>query len=433
MDDVRDLSETLSDVGNAVSSVARVADAFGSFDRNVIDAIDSVGRLASATSAFSQLKLTGKDSIFSSAKNLLGSIPVVGDFIGAIVDAWKSVGEAVFNFQERAANNDILRENNAQLEKLRQDLQGFGNSVGDLLGASSVIRESAILNARAGTSGFGRGFKNVEALDGELRAAGSSIAILKRRAEELGITIVDAKGRITAQGLDALNQALLLAARAAANFENDLASLRTIQSARRDIFDIDDPAAAFRDSIDQIRAFAPKLFEQFFQGINVASPAARKAAEQAIRDVFDFITTSGIDLTPFLGGFESVEDFLDSVLSADRALDEFTEATREAAGQMINVASGFAVQNRVFKAIMQGFGDQRNAVIPPTPKPVPIPVGAGGSGASLSINVDVGGLTVGAPAQTKDQIYQSVRRQALDKASALGPTYRDAVEAALPA
>jgi hypothetical protein len=60
-------------------------------------------------------------------------------------------------------------------------------------------------------------------------------------------------------------------------------------------------------------------------------------------------------------------------------------------------------------------------------------VGAGGSGASLSINVDVGGLTVGAPAQTKDQIYQSVRRQALDKASALGPTYRDAVEAALPA
>lgn len=432
----RDLGTTLSNVGDAAHAIAEVGRSIRGADSDLLDMVDSAGQLASALSDLSKLDFSGKDSIFSSFNKLLEGIPVIGKFITAAIGFGQTAFNAITGRETKRANDDILKENNAQLEKLRQDLKGFDGGLADMLGASRAIQQSAILSARAGTSGFGRGFRDVEGLDRELRAAGSSLALLKREADFLGITIVDAKGRVTAEGLAALDEASRLAAQALLTLQHNAEDMAFVDDARRQIFDQTDAASVAKDWLDELRSLAPAVAKQFFGGADTATKQGRAAFEQGIRDAFNAATAGRIP-AEVLKMFGGIKPFIEFLLSADSALDSLADSAREAAGEMINVASGFAVQNRVFKAIMQGQGDQRSAAVPPTPKPVPLPTSNATTsttgGASVSITVDVGGLTVGQPAQTKEQVYQAVRRQALDKANALGPTYRDAVEAALPA
>ena len=378
--DTENLTQTLTDIGGAARGVASLVREIRGVDDELSRAIDSAGRFADALGQAAQIKFGGKGGLFSSFSNLLKGIPVIGEAIASAVQFGRDLANAITGAAEKSANNDILKENNAQLERLRQDLAGFNNSIGQLTGASRVIQESAILNARLGTSGATRGFRDVEPLDRELRAAGSSLAELKRRAESFGITITDAAGRISAQGLADLNEALKLAAKAAANFENDVSSLREIQNARRDIFDITDPAAVFNDAVDQIRQFAPELFKKFLAGIDASTPAARQAAEQSIRALFDFITKQGIDLTPFLQGFDSVEDFLNTVLDADHALDNFADTAKDATNEMVNVVKGFKdfnLERARFAATANVATTSATGGIPfiPRPNPTPIPVG----------------------------------------------------------
>jgi hypothetical protein len=379
-DDARDAGSTLAGIGDAAYAIASVGREIAGVDSEVLDAIDSVGRLAGALSDVSKIKLSGPDGLFSSFTNFLEGIPAVGELVASVVNAHRSIIGAISGKAVADANSAIVKENTEALTRLAQDLAGFGRSIGDLVGDSRAIQESAILSARRG-SGFSRGFRDVEGLDAELRAAGSSIAELKRRAEELGITIVDAKGRISAQGLDALNTALKLAAYEAANFGRTLRDLQFIQDARREIFDVSGSQAVFDDVVEQIRQFAPELFKRFLGGIDVSSAEGRRQAEQAIRDLFDFITSSGIDLTPFLGGFESVEDFVNSIITADRALDDMAETTKAVVGEAVNLVKGFRdfnLERARFQATADDLRVIRAAI--PTPNPTPIPVGAGGSG-----------------------------------------------------
>lgn len=427
--------DAFSDIAGAVNGISAVAREIRGVDEELLRVLDSAGRFASALSDLSQIKLTGEGGIFESFGNFLKSIPVIGEAIGSAIRFGRTAFDAITGKAVDDANNAITRENTEALTRLAQDLAGYNNNLAQLFGASRAIQESAILNARRGTSGFGRGFRDVEGLDAELRAAGSSIAILKRRAEELGITIVDAKGRISAQGLDALNTALKIAAAEAANFGDSLQDLRTIQDARREIFDVTGAGNAFRDVMAQIQEFAPELFEKFLAGVDVDTAEGRRMAEQAIRDLFDFIVgarAAGIDLTPFLDGFESVEDFVSTIVDADRALDELAETTRRAVGEVVNIAQGFAVSNRAFKAITADL-NARQFVAPSTPYPTPLPVGAPQPApTTVNLGLDLA-LAPVSPTVTGAQRYAEIRQQAIEKARARGPDYVAAVQAALPA
>jgi hypothetical protein len=336
-DDVIESSSALSDIGNAARSIADVGREIQGVNSDVLDVIDSVGRFASA---LDQLRGVDFGDIFKDVGSLLKSIPVIGEAIAAAINLGRTAFNAITGAETDAQNNQILRENNEQLERLRQDLKGFGDSIVELTNASSAISESAILRARAGTSGFGRGFRDVESLDAELRAAGSSIAELKRRAEELGITIVDAKGRISAQGLDALNDALQLTVRQLLTFSDTLTDATFIADARREIFDMAGADAIGKDWLDQLRKFAPDIAARFFGGAEAATAEGRAIFEQGIRDAFEAAAQGKID-PEMIKAFGSVEEFVDFLLDADRALDSFAEATKDATGEMVNVVRGF--------------------------------------------------------------------------------------------
>jgi hypothetical protein len=382
-DDARTATQTFFDVADAAGSIANAANAMGIFDREIVQSIDDAAQLARALGNVADTAESLKDSggIFGSVTNILKAIPAIGDLLAAAVNLGRTAFNAITGNETQRANNAILKENNEQLARLSQDLQGFGDTIGEFTATSRIIQESAILSARRGTSGFQRGFRDVEGLDAELRAAGSSIFDLKRRAEQFGITITDAKGRISALGLDQLAEAIELAARAAANFEDTLSDLRTLQDARREIFELEGPQDVFRDAAEQIRQFAPQLFERFLAAIDVSTPAGRQMAEQALRELFDFIASAraaGIDLTPFLQGFESVEDFVQTIVGADNALDDMAEASRAATGELVNVVKGFRDFNleRARFHATQDPALRRQLLATPTPVPTPIPAGA---------------------------------------------------------
>jgi hypothetical protein len=336
-DAANDSSSALADIGDAARSIAQVGREIQGVNSDVLDVIDSVGRFASA---LDQLRSVDFGDMFKSVGGFLKSIPVIGEAIASAINLGRSAFNAITGADVKAANDDILKENNKQLERLRQDLKGFGNNIGDYLNTSRVIRESSILNARAGTSGFTRGFRDVEGLDAQLRAAGSSLAELTRYAEELGITIVDAKGRITASGLADLAEASRLAALAMARFKDNLEDQSFIAESRRDILDQNDASDVARDWLDQMRRFAPSLFEKFFAGADAATSEGRAIFEQGIRELFELAAANKLD-PEMLKAFGGIKGFVDFLLDADHALDDFAETAKEATGEMVNVVRGF--------------------------------------------------------------------------------------------
>lgn len=375
------LSDTLSDIGGAAFAIADVASQVGGMNREVVDAIDSVGRLAGALSELSQIKLSGQDGLFSSFTKFLEGLPAIGQAISAVVNAQRTIIGAISGKTKDDANAAIVKKNTEALVRMSQDLRGFGETIGDFTGASDVLDSSAILNARRGTSGFGRGFKNVEALDKEFRAAGLSLADMKRLAEQFGITITDAAGRVSAQGLNDLNIALKLHAAELTRFTDSLKDQTFLADARREIFDANDAADVGRDWLAQMKKFAPELFEKFFGGADVATKAGRDAFEKGIRDVFDLAAANKLP-QELIAMFGSAEDFIQFLLGADSALDSLADSANAAASEMVNVVQGF----RDFNLDRALFNAQQGPVtgppMPPRPNPTPIPVGSG-AGASV--------------------------------------------------
>jgi hypothetical protein len=436
----KQLSDTFRDVGNAVGALGRLSHEMGLFDDNVTRTIDDVGRLLSSIGDVSdlakELKGEGKGGLFSSFGNLLKSIPLIGQAISSAFQLGKDLFNTITGAETKKANDAILKQNNQELERLRQDLKGFAETPDQMLRASRAISDNAILNARRQTEGFSRGFKNVEELDRQLRASGSSLEDLKRRAEELGITIVDAKGRITAQGLDALNKALQLAAERAVRFSQSFEDQSAAAALRRRVLGTNAPEDVFRDTFEVFRKAAPELAKGFFEGIDTTTKAGRdEFRRQLLKFVDDFI--AGVIPVADFGELdkntiiEVVNTWLDS-------LDEMSDAAKQVAGEMVNVADGFAVSNRVFKSLTQGLNSrdatQFRDLIKTTPTPVPVPIPVGGdNGVPGTVTVDVGGITVSpnVPA-TGAARYNEIRRQAIDKARTISPAAVEAVQQALP-
>jgi hypothetical protein len=345
------LSTTLSDVGSAAFAIADVAAAVKGMRTEISDAIANVGHLANALSDLSNLKLTGPGGIFSSFDNFLKGLPVIGNALSSAINAYRSVFGILTGKSTADENARILKSNTEAIVRLGQNLVGFNESI-TLFRESRAISGSAILAARAGTSGFGRGFRNVEELDEELRKSGVSLSELKRRADEYGITLVDAKGRISALGLKDLNAAIEITIRELTTFKDTLADQSFLASARRDIFDNDDVNAISTDWLDQFKRFAPDVFSKFFAGADITTKEGRDKFEAGIRNAFDLASKNLIPSEVLLQ-FGGAKGFIDFLLDADHALDGLTDTAESLNSEMINTVQGmrdFNLDRAVFRA-----------------------------------------------------------------------------------
>ena len=367
-------SDTLSDIGNAAFAIGDVVSQFEGMNREVSDAINSVGRLAGALSDVSKLKLSGEGGFFTSFEGFLKGIPVIGNLISSVVEFHRSAIGAISGKTENDANLRIMKENTQALKELALRVRGFDDSIGGFLNTASAIDTSEILATRTGGA-FQRGFKDVENLDREFRAAGLSVFELKRRAEALGITITDAKGRISASGLKDLAEASRLAVLELTRFKNNLADRMFIDDARREILDDTSATAVANDWLDQIRKFAPDVAKKFFAGADTATKEGREIFEQGIRDVFDLAAANKLP-PELLKAFGGVKAFVEFLLGADRALDDLTDTATSLNSEMVNVVQGF----RDFNLDRATFNAQQGRqpgvpAMPPRPNPTPIPTG----------------------------------------------------------
>jgi hypothetical protein len=416
--DTKTLGDRLRGVASFTRGIASAADAVGLIgDRarlaiaNVSDLADGVARLADALKSGSQ-----------------------GDFFAAVAQSAAAATNIIKSlFGDKGAedkrNQDIRRENTQAIIRLSQDLAGFGQTARQQLNAANAIRTNPLVASRL-ADGTTRGFKNIEELDRQLKAGGTSIAELKRRAEELGITLTDSTGRITAQGLHDLDIALRFAAEKLVRFTNTVADQSDAAALRRRVLgQQNDQAKIIDDGLGILKQFAPKLFGAFFAGVDTSTKEGRDRFRAQLRAFVEKFTANLIATGDF--GELDKSTLIQFVNSWLDGLDSMTDAMKTAAGEMINVAQGFAVQRRVFQVQSQSnFRD----LIPPKPSPTPIPIPTGGDGgASVSISVDVGGLTISptVPA-TGAARYNEIRRQALDKARTISPAAVEAVQQALP-
>ena len=403
---------------------------------STVDAIGGIGEQArrSLTATLDLVDATVQlVSLTKSGGNVAGkigaAIGAAGGLIGMI--------DAVLNNPEAARNKEIFRSNTQALERLSQDLQGFATTPGQLLAASRAVSNNAILNARALTSGFARGFKNVEELDKQLRDSGTSLAVLKRYADDLGISIVDAKGRITAQGLDALNKAMLLNAERMVRFSDSFDDQTSAAALRRRVLGETGADAVFRDSIAVFRDVAPRLFDEFFAGIDVSTKAGREEFRRKLVRFVDEFIAGTIPLGDF-GDLDKstiiriVNEWLD-------ATEEMAAKTREAAGAIVNFASGFAVAKRVFDVIRNSRDTQSSAsvqsIVTSTPAPVPIPATiTSGAAAPVVNHWTVEEIrVVNEAGDTPADIRRKVRGAFLESARTISPAAVADVQRALPA
>lgn len=419
--DTQSLDDKLRALTSSARGVLSTAEAIGLIGDNasrslaeVINLVDAVAQLAKATSQGGQT--FGK--------------------IGAILQAAGSLGNliaTIISNPEAKANREILKGNTAALAALRQDLAGFAQTPDQMLRAAAVIRDNAILTARRATDGFTRGFKNIEELDAQLRASGTSIAELKRRADELGISIVDAKGRITAQGLDALDKALQLAAERAVRFSKSFEDQSAAAALRRRVLGTTDPADVLRDSFAIFKSIAPKLASTFFDGIDTSTKAGREEFKRRMLKFVDEFIAGTIPVGDF-GGLDR-ETIIGIVGEWVDQVDAMTDAARQAAGAMINIAEGaFNLNKRLGQVLGTSPTQFRDIIVPPLPNTVPIPVPIGGDSGSVSVSIDLGGITVVNEAgDTPEVLREKVRRAALDKARTISPEAVRAVQAVFPA
>lgn len=368
-------SDRLADIGDAAHAIARVGQEIHGVRDGLLDAIDAAGNFAQALSDASKIKFSGKDSIFSSFGSLLKSIPAIGNVISSAIDFEKKLVATITGKATDDANNQIIKDNTDALFRLHQDILGFNDSI-RLATESRAIESSSILQARAGTSGFQRGFKDVESLDRELRDSGTSLSELKRRAQEFGITITDAKGRISALGLRDLDEAIRLTIIDLTTFKNSLSDVSFLDDARRQIFGQDDATNVAKDWLVEVKKFAPELFDKVFAGVDPATKEGRERFRKGLEEAFDLVSKNLIPPEVLLQ-FGGAKGFVDFLLSADSALDSFTDATKEATGEMVNVVKGFRDFNLERARFAATANDQliRNITNIPAPAPTPIPVG----------------------------------------------------------
>ncbi len=127
-------------------------------------------------------------------------------------------------------------------------------------------------------------------------------------------------------GLDGLADAV----ETAADRMNDAVSLLNTSF---ELLDIDDPSEKFKRFVDVIRDFAPALAESL-TGLDTSSEGGRKAAKDAIKNIFEQILAGDFDL----GGM-SRDDLLRILTDANRILESIPDDIAEQLADPSNAAS----------------------------------------------------------------------------------------------
>lgn len=343
---LRDQARTLEE--NARGAL-QLAEAFGMIGSEAAQSLQAVAQLAAAVA-----RLAGGD--LTALPSALGAVAVIGKQVFGESPAEK-------------ARQEVIERNTEALKRLEASLSGF-EMTGRVLTTASE-RLGIILGGPKGTQ---RDAINL-LLGGAARGqqwAKDELAMFEALAREFGIQLFDDEGRPIVQAWEQLQRAVEMATERLTQFNDTLADARTLQDARRNIFDEETtPQAAIESEFALLNQFAPQLLESL--GLGNVDLSVPEEVEAAIRKIFEAIESGAIPAEVLDRLPDGVRTLLEMILNVEGSLDELAETTESVTRAMsANEAPLFDLALRKREAAYGALGAGGGSL------PIPRPTDLGG-------------------------------------------------------
>lgn len=330
--------------------------------RGLLDIASSMGKIGdSAAESIGHVIALG-DSIGTLIEGIAKGI-ATGGLAGIISGSVGALGAIAGLLGPSAADkeaNDLVRKNNEALQRLGQDLHGFGDNLRSQQAVGHALQDPAsrslidIALARGGKNGLA----DNDFINKQLQQFGISLADINRIAKDNGITLLDSQGRVVAGSLDALDKALGSVIFQSTHFANTLADQRSLADLTLNVKDVTDPQSIVKSWLTSIGDLFPKLFEQFFAGIAPTDTKGLKDAEKRFLAALtldpDLLAKLGLTTADLLALFGGLETGLDGLAGAVNAATE----------SMRNVPQWFKIE---------GFRFDAATALPVSPTQMPAP------------------------------------------------------------
>lgn len=411
---LRKFASKLESLAVGVRGIISIADAFGLVNETVRQVATGIVNAIDALAEFNKQK---------AAKNVAGQVSALFGIAGGIFDVL-SAFSALDDESQR-----IMRENNAELAKLRLEIRGWRNSVGEVSSLqTNVMAVIASLGDALDIGGTTGAVIRKIALSEITQLTGLSKLELEKIAKDFGITLFD-NGKLVGGALEALAEALELNIIKLTRFGESLADQQNRLDLRRDLFNLpDDSASIIQEQLNLLKSFAPDLFQKFFANIDFATEEGRKQAEIAFQKLFEFIDAGLLTQFPeLLGKFTGLEELLTIIRTFAGAMDEARQATEELTEGLLNVPSGFKVERARFLATLSDV-ITRIPDLPPRPPTDPGVVTEIARESVINNSVtyvfEEGAIQVDARDKSSGEIFEAVRAEAQRRARSIGPISR---------
>jgi hypothetical protein len=406
MEGIADTVLEITGAARGLSQVARAMGAIGDAAAKSVDAVvDLVGGIAQLTKGLASGDLS---SIIS------GSIATLGSLFQLA-----GIGES----EAQKEAKQIQKENNARLRELAHELEGFSSSLGNISRVAKAVSDIRIQtladNARGERGTFGDA--ELERLHKALAAAGLSYADVARVAEDMGIKLRDSAGNLIGGAFASLAKALELQVKLLTQFGDSLDEQRRRTELRNEVFDVDDtPLQRFNDALSLLATQSDAL-RAAFGDIDVSTVSGRAAAEAILRDFVKRLEAGSISAAEF-EKFGGKDEFIEWLITADDALDDFNDATRAATKGLLNVPDGIKLAAFQFNAMAaRTIAELAPPVqpVPAAPPPTPgTPTAPGATGPSILFQFAEGSVVVTADGGDPKTIARGVISELMAEARA---------------
>jgi hypothetical protein len=325
-------------IEQSVRAAEDLAAAFGLADSNAANILRAVSQLAAAVPGIAQGDPASIVAAISAnvqiTRALLGSDPERQARIDRNTAALERLRQAYEGTLVTGGPLDRVSAGLAAAQEggAREKLGATGSGSGALAVIGNIVKNPALV--LAGIFGKTQAEKDVREGGAEvlkaLKAQGISFEELKRLADELGVELFDKKGRITAEGFDALVEAVKIAQENLLKFAETADGLREKLDFEARIFDQEQtPESAIQRELDIIAKKAPELFEKFFAAGDASTPEGRAQLEEQSRALARAILEGVLDVS--LLGTLTGDEIKDILLRMDSSLDDINSNIDEGA------------------------------------------------------------------------------------------------------
>lgn len=365
-ENIRATNEVVSGFGDLAKTAGVLGDSFSEAISGIDKFLTGVARLDFGRELADQLKPDASSSSpfwfnFSGggggggeSSQMLGTLAQISGTLTIAAGAFQ-IATGLFGESEADRRRaELLNRNNDALERLRRSMENPTN-FGDRTEAISIVNEIQRLMA----TGIGGVAQGIEML---LKNG----AILNPIAADLGITLTG-----DPKTIQQFEDAIIAANRSVVKFGETFAGQRSLLEAFNEIFDITDPGQLLQSQFDILAEQSKELFGDI-ANIDLTSGIGRDVLETRIRDLITQAMAG--DLTSVdLAGFQSVDEFLQHLLSLDRGLDAFADSINEATGALVNVPQGFRILNLELARFNASQAMTAADLSRPVPSPMPPP------------------------------------------------------------